>query len=206
MAKEIEIKLALNPADLDEVRGHPLLCNLPVITEDLQNTYYDTPSLDLHARRMALRFRKKGDQWLLTVKTAEASSEGLAVRNEWEVAAEPGIFDFRHVDRPVIRAFLETLTVQLIPIFTTHFTREIRLIQHGSTRIEIAIDQGHIESHGQCEPLCEIELELLGGELADLTAFASQLQHSLPLTPSDLSKAARGYQAVKRRELRSKPS
>ncbi len=206
MAQEIEIKLSLDPADIDTVRAHPLLCNLPVITQDLQNTYYDTPSLDLHAKRMALRFRKKGNQWLLTVKTAEASSEGLAVRNEWEVAAEPGIFNFQHVDRSAIRDFLETLTAQLIPIFTTHFTREIRLIQHGNTKIEMAIDQGHIESHGQRETLCEIELELLGGELADLTAFASQLQHSLPLTPSDLSKAARGYQAVTHREFRSKSS
>ena len=146
MAQEIEIKLSLDPADIDTVRAHPLLCNLPVITQDLQNTYYDTPSLDLHAKRMALRFRKKGNQWLLTVKTAEASSEGLAVRNEWEVAAEPGIFNFQHVDRSAIRDFLETLTAQLIPIFTTHFTREIRLIQHGNTKIEMAIDQGHIES------------------------------------------------------------
>ncbi len=195
MAQEIEIKLSLDPADIDTVRAHPLLCNLPVITQDLQNTYYDTPSLDLHAKRMALRFRKKGNQWLLTVKTAEASSEGLAVRNEWEVAAEPGIFNFQHVDRSAIRDFLETLTAQLIPIFTTHFTREIRLIQHGNTKIEMAIDQGHIESHGQRETLCEIELELLVGEVADLSAFASKLQRTLPLTRSDCSKAMRGYRA-----------
>lgn len=194
MAQEIEIKLSLDPADIDTVRAHPLLCNLPVITQDLQNTYYDTPSLDLHAKRMALRFRKKGNQWLLTVKTAEASSEGLAVRNEWEVAAEPGIFNFQHVDRSAIRDFLETLTAQLIPIFTTHFTREIRLIQHGNTKIEMAIDQGHVESHGRRETLCEIELELLAGEVPDLSAFANELQRTLPLKRSDRSKAAHGYQ------------
>lgn len=193
MAKEIEIKCTVAPEDIAKITAHPLVCDWPARSQALQNTYYDTPDLDLHARRIALRFRKKGDNWLLTVKTAEASHDGLAIRNEWEVAAQPGIFDFSHVDHPAIRTLLEAWQPRLMPIFTTDFQRETRQIIYGQSRIEMAIDQGFIESHGQREALCEIELELQAGELADLNAFASELRQSLPISPSDISKALRGY-------------
>lgn len=193
MAQEIEIKLSLDPADIEKINTHPLLRDLPVRSQMLQNTYYDTPALVLHARRMAVRFRKKGDVWLLTVKTAESSRDGLAIRNEWEVAAEPGVFDFSHVDEPEIRRFLETHKAQLKPVFSTDFTRQIRIVQHRTARIELATDQGHIECKGQREKLCEIELELLDGQIADLKALASELQRTLPLSTCDNSKAARGY-------------
>jgi inorganic triphosphatase YgiF len=90
MATEIELKLQLTPQVARQLPSHPLLAGIKAQRQHLLNTYYDTPELDLHARRIAVRFRKKGWHWLLTVKSAEPASGGLAMRSEWEATAHPG--------------------------------------------------------------------------------------------------------------------
>ena len=193
MATEIELKLALSSADARALPQHPLLAGIPYSNQRLLNTYYDTPELDLKARRIALRFRKKGWQWLLTVKSAEPASGGLAVRNEWETQATPGLWDFKHVDAPDLRALLESRTADLVPIFTTDFRRRAWVVEFGSSSIEVALDRGHVQSQGRRAPLCEVELELISGDIADIFALTRLLQETLHLRPSVASKAERGY-------------
>ena len=74
MATEIELKLQLTPQAARQLPSHPLLAGIKPQRQHLLNTYYDTPTLELHDRRVALRFRKKGWQWLLTVKSAATVS------------------------------------------------------------------------------------------------------------------------------------
>lgn len=193
MATEIELKLALTPAAARALLLHPLVAGHPHVGQRLLNTYYDTRELDLKARRIALRFRKKGWQWLLTVKSAEPASGGLAMRSEWETPASPGSWDFSHVDAPRLRELLEAATPDLEPVFTTHFHRTAWLLEYGNSRIELALDRGHIESRNRRSPLCEVELELIDGDIADLFALTRDLQATLPLRPSVASKAERGY-------------
>ena len=78
MATEIELKLQLTPQATRQLAAHPLLAGIKPQRQHLLNTYYDTPDLELQQRRIALRFRKKGVQWLLTVKSGEAARGGLA--------------------------------------------------------------------------------------------------------------------------------
>lgn len=193
MATEIELKLTLAPKDARTLPGHPLLAAHPPKRQRLLNTYYDTPGLDLKAMRVALRFRKIGWQWLLTVKSAEPSSAGLAMRSEWECPATPGVFDFSHVDVPALRARLEAATPALLPVFTTDFRRTAWTIAYGTSTIEVALDRGHIASQGRNAPLCELELELISGEIGDLFALTRELQSGFHLHPSIASKAERGY-------------
>lgn len=193
MATEIELKLTLAPKDARALAGHPLLAGLSPKRNRLLNTYYDTPDLALKAARVALRFRKIGRQWLLTVKSAEPASGGLAVRSEWERSATPGVFDFSHVDAPALRERLETASAALLPVFTTDFRRTAWTLAYGRSTIEIALDRGHVASQGRSAPLCELELELLDGEVADLFALCRELQKSFHLHPSAASKAERGY-------------
>ena len=122
MATEIELKLQLTAQTARRLPAHPLLAGIKPQGQHLLNTYYDTPALDLNARRIALRFRKKGWQWLLTVKSAAPVSGGLALRNEWETPARPGQFDFSHVDAPEFKAALDKALPQLQAIFTTDYT------------------------------------------------------------------------------------
>lgn len=193
MSTEIELKLELTPKAASKLARHPLLAGLAHQKLQLLNTYYDTPGLELHARRIAFRFRKKGWQWLSTVKTAEAASGGLALRSEWESEATPGLFEFDHVDHPELRAFLEERRDALVPIFTTDFRRQLWQVPFGESVIELAVDRGTIESCGRHSGICEIELELISGRVEDIFALTRRLQDDIDLRPAIASKAERGY-------------
>lgn len=193
MSTEIELKLELTPKAASKLARHPLLAELASQKLQLLNTYYDTPSLELHARRIAFRFRKKGWQWLSTIKTAEAASGGLALRSEWESEATPGLFEFEHVDHPELRAFLEERRDTLVPVFTTDFRRQLWQVPFGESMIELAVDRGTIESCGRHARICEIELELISGRVEDIFALTRRLQDDIDLRPAIASKAERGY-------------
>lgn len=193
MAIEIELKLQLCPKTVKVLHEHPLLSKLESQKIKLLNTYFDTPALDLHARRVAMRFRKKGWAWLLTVKSAEPASGGLAMRNEWECPATPGVFDFSHVDNQDFRNYLESVTPQLHPVFTTDFRRQIWHVPYGESLIELALDRGKVHSKGKTMPICEIELELISGNIGDIFALTKFLQKNYKLYPAIASKAERGY-------------
>lgn len=194
MALETEIKLSIPAGAARRLASHPLLAGVKPLRQKLVNTYYDTPDRQLQNKRMAVRYRKKGLQWLLTVKSDAPAPGGLAQRNEWEVAGVPGEFDFSHVDSPKVRRFLEAATPELQPVFTTDFSRASWLLtpQEG-TRIEVALDRGKIDANGRQETICEVELELLEGSVTELFATALALQEDLPLHPESPSKAERGY-------------
>ncbi len=193
MATEIELKLQLTPQVARQLPSHPLLAGIKAQRQHLLNTYYDTPELDLHARRIAVRFRKKGWHWLLTVKSAEPASGGLAMRSEWEATAHPGEFDFVHVDNPELKIFLDNAAPQLQPVFTTDFRRTIWHVPFGESVIEMGVDRGSIQSEGRRVPICEVELELVSGNMADIFGLTRELQNTLDLRPAVASKAERGY-------------
>lgn len=117
MALETEIKLSVPASAARRLPTHPVLASSKSHRQKLINTYYDTPDRRLQARRIAVRYRKKDTEWLLTVKSEAPSSGGLAQRNEWEVPGQPGDFDFSHVDSPKLRRFLEAATPELVPVF-----------------------------------------------------------------------------------------
>ncbi len=198
MAQETELKLALDAQDLPRLLKHPLLA-APAAPQHLLNTYFDTPDLALKARRMAVRERLAGGQWLLTVKTAGSSTGGLSRRQEWEGPTTPGALDFAAlVDDAALAADLMALRPRLRPLFATDFERHRWVVMHAGARIEVALDRGHIHVPGTplSEPLLELELELLEGPESALTALAEVLrqtpQGALALAPADVSKAQRG--------------
>ena len=202
MSTEIELKLQVSAAAIRQLLAHPLLTSTPPQKQHLLNTYFDTQKLELHARRVAVRFRKKGWQWLRTVKSAEPASGGLAMRSEWETPATPGIFDFSHVDADDFRQFLEQKQPHLEPVFTTDFHRQIWHLPFGASLIELAIDRGHIEACGRREKISEIELELLSGNVDDIFGLTRELQQKIDLRPAVASKAERGYKLFLNEPLR----
>ena len=195
---ETELKLSLRQQDVPALLAHPLLAP-PAKVQRLLNTYFDTSALDLKQRRMAVRERLAGDQWLLTVKTAGKSENGLSRRQEWEAPTTPGALDFSGlVDDAELAASLMGLRADLKPLFRTDFERHSWVLTHNSASIEVALDQGHISVPGTalCEVILELELELLSGPEAALHALADALRQTpsgvIALTPSDASKAQRG--------------
>lgn len=195
---ETELKLTLSAQDLPRLLAHPLLADASE-KRRLLNTYFDTPALALQQARMAVRERLAGEQWLLTVKTAGQSSQGLSRRQEWEGPTTPGALQFDTlVDDAALSQTLMALRPQLQAMFCTDFERQRWLINHAGARIEVALDQGRIHVPGTplSEPLLELELELLSGPEEALMALADLLRQTpqgpITLTPCDASKAQRG--------------
>ena len=195
---ETELKLSLSADELARLLVHPLLTQAGN-TQRLLNTYFDTPDLALQQRRMAVRERLAGEQWLLTVKTAGQSHNGLSRRQEWEGPTTPGALQFdKLVDDAALAQNLMTLRPNLRALFCTDFERQRWVIAHGGAKIEVALDQGHIHvpGPGLSEPLLELELELLSGPEEALMALADVLRQTpqgpVTLAPSDASKAQRG--------------
>jgi triphosphatase len=195
---ETELKLSLSAPELPSLMAHPLLAQAGH-TQRLLNTYFDTPDLALQQRRMAVRERLAGEQWLLTVKTAGQSQNGLSRRQEWEGPTTPGALQFDTlVDDAALAQDLMTLRPNLRGLFCTDFERQSWVIAHAGAQIEVALDQGHIHVPGTdlSEPLLELELELLSGPEQALVALADMLRQTpqgpVMLAPSDASKAQRG--------------
>jgi inorganic triphosphatase YgiF len=195
---ETELKLTLDAADRARLLAHPLLASA-VNTQHLLNTYFDTADLALQQRRMAVRERLAGDQWLLTVKTAGQSQNGLSRRQEWEGPTTPGALQFDTlVDDAALAQDLMALRPNLRALFCTDFERQRWVIAHAGAQIEVALDQGRIHVPGTelSEPLLELELELLSGPEEALMALADVLRQTpqgpVMLLPSDASKAQRG--------------
>lgn len=218
MAQEIELKLAVpDPAAAAALIAW-LDANAQAVGEShLLNVYFDTPAHELAQARAALRLRRDGARWLQTLKTAGRSEAGLATRNEWETEVAGEALEPERLPAEA-RALLDRLAGRLQPVFRTDFVRrtwrlrcpltgggEGQLETEIEAEIEAALDAGEIAAVTQDgttrtsarETIHELELEWLSGDpsyaAATLRALGERLGTVAALTPSDRSKAARGY-------------
>ena len=152
-----------------------------------------------HGRKIAVRLRRIGRNWLQTVKTEGKVEAGLHQRSEWEWRMAKNTLDFQPLPDVQLREFFanEKLRQSLRPVFTTEFFRTRRLLAwpNGDV-VEFVLDRGEIRAEGRSAPICEIELELKSGAPERLFAIVSALQQTVPLQPENISKAERGYQLV----------
>lgn len=197
MDMENELNLSLRPGVANRLARHPLLIQAKPIRQKVSNTYYDTPDLRLQRESVVVRDRKRGSTCLSSVKRVSVSERRPQGDDEWAVAATPGELDFSHVEDSGLRQWLESVRQELRPAFTTRFTRDAWLLEpRAGVRIELALDRGWIEAEGRRQPICEVGLELLSGEVADLFSAAGELQTELPLHPESCSKFQRGYRVL----------
>jgi inorganic triphosphatase YgiF len=171
-------------------------------TITLENSYYDTPSLTLARAKSAVRVRRTPDGWLQTYKTVGTSSGGLHSRHEWEMPITGNALEIDALlaacdDEPSKEA-LRSARDDLIPLFSTNFSRTIWHVSIDGADVEAAIDQGEVVAvvNGETRraPICEIELELKDGDAGALKALSAELAQAVHgLRPDDVSKAQRGY-------------
>lgn len=197
---EVELKLAATPEALQQVRGSALArsSGRPV-RKNLDTVYYDTADRRLARRRAALRVRRSGNRYIQTLKTEGVLVGALAARGEWESPIRGPDPDLSVITDPDARAVLGViLPGDLAPVFATRFTREARLLDVGgdsepAAQVELALDEGRIETLSRNEPICELELELKSGDARALFGLARRLVTEVPLSIAVRSKAARGY-------------
>jgi inorganic triphosphatase YgiF len=73
-------------------------------------------------------------------------------------------------------------------------------VRRRESEIELTLDKGTVEAAGQSSPLCEIELELKRGEVADLFELARALGKAFPVTLASKSKAGHGYNLISKED------
>ncbi len=199
-AREIELKLDCDAADLAALAAHPLLDTPDASTVSLRATYYDTDAGDLRAAGLSLRVRREtgpdGERVIQTVK-AGADGAGLFDRAEWERAIAGPAPDRAALDDTPAGAVLERAgEPEIAARFSTVIERGMRPIRYGASAIAVTLDRGRIETPNGDVPVCEAELELTDGDPADLFALAQALAETVPVRLGPLAKGERGEAAL----------
>ena len=192
--REIELKLECEGGDLAELGRHPFLqAEAPEDSHFLTSTYFDTAAGDLRAAGLTLRVRRDGEAFVQTAKAA-ATTPGLFDRAEWEAPVAGNAPDLALLaETPVPDVLAAAEAPDLSPTFATLVERRSRVIRYGASRIEVAFDEGRIETPNGDAPLWELELELKEGRPEDLFTLAQALAETVPLRLGAMSKSARGF-------------
>ncbi|WP_291994008.1 CHAD domain-containing protein [Candidatus Accumulibacter sp. ACC003] len=195
-----ELALSLTPGAAGRLLKHPLLSEAGAIRERvIIDTCFDTADLRLQRAQLVVRQRHDGasGQGWVSISSGELSANEDSPGARWQVAGEPGDFDFSDVSDSALREWLEALRDDLQAAFTCRFTRSACLLEpRPGVRIELALDRGRILGGGRQQAICELRLEVLAGSAGDLFAAASVLQRDFSLHPLALGKQQRGYRLL----------
>jgi inorganic triphosphatase YgiF len=167
-------------------------------TARVVSTYHDTPDRRLQRAGVAVRVRREGRRWLMTVKGAAAAgaASGVVVRPEFEwPLGSPAIDRMRLATTPWHALFAKALRKGgLAPVFVTAVARTSwPLAFPDGTTATLVLDRGTITAGSRSAAIAEIELELRDGEPLRLAELADALASDLPLAVEPRSKAERGY-------------
>ncbi|MEP6558258.1 MAG: CYTH and CHAD domain-containing protein [Burkholderiales bacterium] len=200
---ELELKLAVAPADAARLADHPLLRalagdRLPQ-QQRMQARYLDTADGLLARAGMALRLRCEGDQWVQTFKTSSGAALALRSRGEWEQQVPEPKLDWIVLQRTPLARLDEfaRLPQTLQPIFAIDFQRRSwQLKFKDGTRAIASLDIGEIacgiDDARRTEAISEFELEFESGRPATVWKLARDLCEGLTLLPLSASKGERG--------------
>ena len=201
MDAEIELKLFFQLEHKDELIQ--LLDNIPHSQPQgcrhLINAYFDTAELQLRRWDMGLRVRDCEGVFEQTIKTRGSVIAGIHSRPEFNVDIEqncPILALFPEKIWPE-QANISSVQSELTCLFNTDFSRRTWHIYVDNSLIEVALDVGNvvvdIVSEQRTEPICELEFELMVGEVASLIKLGLLVADSLPVRLGKMSKAQRGY-------------
>jgi triphosphatase len=167
-------------------------------TVRLRRIYFDTADLDLSRSGIALRLRRDGRRWVQTAKLSATLVAGLSSLREVECPVHGANLDLGRIDdTQALEAIRRAASGKpLVPIFETVIRRRLWMVDLSGTRAEIAIDAGEVVAGGRRAEIREVEAEFKDGDPAGLFAIAGELFPDGGATPSDQSKAARGYRLV----------
>jgi triphosphatase len=200
---EFELKFEIPSANL--LRAAAALKEGKTSRQRLQARYFDTAQGALAARGLVVRMRKEGRRW---VQTAKGPTSTLLERLEHNVTlaqqtagTAPEVDLARHDATPVGEAIAKALNLKageefppLTPLYEVDVQRSTRLVEHAGSVIEIALDQGRIQSGAQTLELCELEVELKNGQAEHAAALARQWCADYGLSLSSISKSMKGQQ------------
>ena len=195
--KEREVKLELAPTSLPFLNKIPLLRRLKVTPKRAAeiSVYFDTDKHKLRKKGLMLRVRRVGNRYTQTIKAAGNSAP--FERDEWEAEIPGKEPDLSLADGTALEPLLnKKLRRRLKPLFETRVQRTVYPVVDEAHAIALTVDRGTIDTGTRSLPLCEIELELERGNVAELFGLARELVHALPARLAVKSKSERGYEII----------
>ncbi len=195
---ETELKLDLEPADLDRVKRHPLLRGgrgSGLRVQKLRSLYFDTADQALRKAGISFRIRSDGNERIQTIKAAAKGKGAALSRREWEHKVESDTPDLSLADGIVPARILQSKH-PIEPLFEVKVERTALLLDEGQSFIELALDRGEIGGLEGKHAFAEIELELKRGSTGDLFRLARSLADAAPLRLSYVTKSDRGYRSL----------
>ena len=183
----------------------------PVRPTQVEDRYVDTAAGDLAKAGFAARLRrtKKGTNVGLKSLAGGPSGDGdgSAAHRREEIEG-PAHESAAPTDWPVSDARSLVLELAgdepLLELVTVRQRRRRRELRDGSTRVELSLDEVEIVLRGQVvDQFAELEVELLKGDEARLTALDGVLRADTGLRPSQMSKlesalaVIRGHEAAR---------
>lgn len=200
--REIELKLLTDPAHLtslaERLRQSPLAYS-QLDARFLESLYFDTADRRLHDRGVVLRVRRVGERCIQTLKAKLADGGAHSVRGEWECEVEAMLPALERITDPeALDRLGVVLPEELALLFRTRVERRVMLVEQpvpgaAPAIIEVAFDDGAVETETAKEPITEVELELKTGSTRGLYLLVRELRQWAPLRISTADKARRGY-------------
>ncbi len=195
--KEVELKLAITPAQLETLKVHPDFRELLKAPKNkkIDSVYFDTGDFALRRQGVSWRIRQSGAETQQTIKVSgHPSGAALLTRSEWEEPIDGHTPNFGQTAISAISpALLERVRDQLAPVFETKINRSEYHLRVGDDAVTIAADNGEIVAGEKTCPVSEIELELTDGDPAALFRLARSISGVIPAAIALKSKSERGY-------------
>ena len=195
---EIELKFGLTEAAATTV-GTTLAAR-GAETLALESHYFDTADRRLACAGVALRLRRTGGAWEQTVK-AEGATPVERLEETVTFAPPAGsrtpapdlALHGGSAAAPLLERTLgDAAQAPLEPVFMTAVRRAALRIETNGAELEVALDRGVVRAGERSLPLCELEVELKGGEVRALIAVGRASVDAHAVWLSTISKATRG--------------
>ena len=173
----------------------------------LENTYLDTEDLTITNRGGAIRIRHYSggaqDYYEFTVKYGGGTCKGLHRRFEWNVKCNDGKFYIEAFKNACSTAndpydllnevFKDITDDDLKVVCFNAFNRTVYELSYNNSSIEACFDNGVIRNSdgSKTDEICELELELIKGDMSDLDEVTSMITDGADCAPLDKTKYMR---------------
>ena len=189
----------------------------------LQACYFDTQDQALAKHGVVIRLRREDTIWVQTIKAStnnalERLEHNLIIKNNLTIEHSPNANNtampsidltqnipknIKQLLESILKINLNNHSPALVPVYETDVHRLRFNLVHANSTIEIALDQGMIESNGKSVAICELEFELKEGKPEHVIAIARKWRAYYGLHISIISKSMKGQRLYSDGEVRS---
>jgi len=197
--REVELKFAVDRTARERLDAAAPLARARPERRPLTTLYFDTADGELRSRGMALRLRREEGRWVQSLKAGASGVGGLHARDEWEFdRATPGLELALFAETPLAGvADPERLHERLAVAFAVNLVRTAWVVSPAAgNRLEVVLDEGEVRRGARAERIREVEIECLEGDARAAFDLADALLDALPMRPSLVTKAQRGYRLI----------